>query len=66
MRPAREEMRLVIGSRLPEGILGFDKDQDRGCRRKGTDYMEFLCQLYDAKAACGRYFVHERTRLVPA
>ena len=51
---------------MPDVILGSDKDQNRGCRRKGTDHMEFLCQLHDAQAACGRYFVHERTRLVHA
>ena len=29
--------------------------------KKDKDHMEFLCELYEAQAACGRYFVHELT-----
>ena len=29
------------------------------CDKKDKDHMEFLCELYEAQAACGRYFVHE-------
>ena len=25
------------------------------------DNIEFLCELYEAQVACGRYFVHELT-----
>ena len=42
-------------------IIGSDKDQSRGCRRKDEDHVEFLCELYGAQVACGRYLVHEQT-----
>ena len=36
-----------------------DKDRNRGCKKKDKDHVEFLCELYEAQAAQGRYFVHE-------
>ena len=60
VRSARDEMRHIIGSSEPDVIIGADKDQNRECRKKDKD-MEFLCELYEAQAACGRHFVHELT-----
>ena len=37
-------------------IIGSDKDRNRGCKKKDTDRIEFLCELYEAQAAQGRYF----------
>ena len=31
------------------------------CRKKDKDHVEFLCELYEAQVARGRYFVHELT-----
>ena len=45
VRLAREEKRHTIGSSEPDVIIGFDKDQNRGCRKKDKDHMEFLCEL---------------------
>ena len=45
VRSAREEMRHIIGS----------------SELDVKDHMEFLCELYEAQAARGRYFVHELT-----
>ena len=59
MRSAREEMRHIIGSSEPDVIIGSDKDLNRGRKKKDKDHMEFLCELYEAQAAHGRYFVHE-------
>ena len=42
-------------------IFGSDKDQNRGCRKKDKDHMEFQCELYEAQVARGRYFVHPLT-----
>ena len=61
LRSAREETRHIIGSGNPDVIIGSDKDQNRGCRKKDKDHVEFLCELYDAQTACGRYFVRELT-----
>ena len=60
-RSAREEMRHIIGSSVPFVIIGPDKDQNRGCKKKDKDHMEFLCESYEVQAACGRHFVHELT-----
>ena len=53
-------MRHIIGSSEPDVIVGSDKDQNM-CREKDKDHVEFLCELYEAKVARGRYFVHELT-----
>ena len=65
-RRARDEMRHIIGSSEPDVIIGSDKDRNRGyrnrgCKKKDKDHIEFLCELYEAQAAQGRYFVHELT-----
>ena len=60
-RRARDEMRHIIGSSEPDVIIGSDKDRNRGCKEKDKDHVEFLCELYEAQAAQGRYFVHELT-----
>ena len=44
---------------MSDVIIGSRKDQTRGCKKKDKDHMEFLCELYEAQAASGRYFVHE-------
>ena len=58
-RRARDEMRHIIGSSELDVIIGSDKDRNRGCEKKDKDHIEFLCELYEAQAAQGRYFVHE-------
>ena len=60
-RPARDEMRHIIGSSELDVIVGSDKDRNRGCQKKDKDHLEFLCELYEAQASQGRYFVHELT-----
>ena len=60
-RLARGEMRHIIGSSKPDVIIGSDKDRNRGCKKKDKDHLEFLCELHEAQAARGRYFVHELT-----
>ena len=60
-RAARGEMKHIIGSSEPDVIIGSDKDRHRVCRKKNKDHMEFLCDLYEAHVARGRYFVHELT-----
>ena len=45
----------------PKVINGSDKDQNRRCNKKDKYHMEFMCELYEAQAACGRHFVHELT-----
>ena len=54
-------MRHIIGSSEPQVIIGSDKDRIRECRKKDKDHIEFLCELYEAQVARGRYFVHELT-----
>ena len=61
---ARDEMRHIVGSSEPGVIIGSDKDQNRGCKKKDKDHVGFLCELYEAQVACGRYFVHEVTSAV--
>ena len=51
----------ITGSSEPDVIIGSDKDRNRGCKKKDKDHIEFLCELYEAQAAQGRYFVHELT-----
>ena len=58
-RSARGEMRHIFVSSEPDVVIGSDKDQNKECRMKDLDHMEFLCELYDAQVSCGRYFVHE-------
>ena len=48
-RPARDEMRHIIGSSEPDVIIGSDKDRNRGCKKKDKDHIEFLCELYEAQ-----------------
>ena len=60
-KTARDEMRHIIGGSEPEVIIVSDKDQNRGCKKRDKDHLEFLCELYEAKLACGRYYVHELT-----
>ena len=43
-------------------IIVSDKDRNRGCKKKDKDHLEFLCELYEAQAAQGRYIVHELTQ----
>ena len=59
-RWARDGMRHIIGGSEPDVIIGSDKDRNR-CKKKDKDHIEFLCELYEAQAAQGRYFVHELT-----
>ena len=54
-------MRHIIRSSEPNVTIGSDKDQNRECRKKDKDHMEFLCELYEAQVARGCYFVHELT-----
>ena len=58
-RRARDEMRHI--SSEPDVIIGSDTDRNRGCKKKDKNHIEFLCELYEAQAAQGRYFVHELT-----
>ena len=60
-RSARDETRHVIGSSEPDVTIGSDTDQNRGCRKKNTDHVDFPCELHEAQVARGRYFVHELT-----
>ena len=60
-RRARDEMRHIIGSSEPDVIIGSDKNQNSGSKKKDKDHIEFLCDLYEAQAAQERYFVHELT-----
>ena len=55
---ARDEMRHIIGGSEPDVIIGSDKDQNRGCKKRDKDHLEFLCELHEAQVARGRYFVH--------
>ena len=59
-RRARDEMRHIIGCSELDAITGSDKDRNRGIK-KDKDHIEFLCELYEAQAAQGRYIVHELT-----
>ena len=48
------------GTARPTSSLG----PTRGCRKKDTDHVELLCDLYEAQAACGRCIVHELSSVV--
>ena len=61
MRSARDVMRRFVGGSARDIIIGSDKDQNKGSWKKDKDHVEFLCALYQAKAARRRYFVHELT-----
>ena len=61
VRSARDEMRHIIGRSKADVFIGSDKDQNRGCRKKEKDHVEFLCELYESQVARGRYFVHQLT-----
>ena len=54
-------MRHIIGNSEPDVIIGSDRDQNRRCIKKDKGHIEFLCELYEAQVARGRYFVHELT-----
>ena len=60
-KTARDEMRHIIGGSEPDFIIGSDKDQNRGCKKRDKDHLEFLCELHEAQEARGRHFVHELT-----
>ena len=61
-RAARDEMRHIIGSIEPDVIIGSDRDQNRmSAERRTRNHIKFLCELYEAQVARGRYFVHELT-----
>ena len=55
----RDEMRHIIGSSESDVIIRSGKDQNKGCGKKDKDHMAFLCDVYEAQVARGRYFVHE-------
>ena len=61
VKSARDEMRHIIGSSEPNVIIGSDRDQNRECRKRDKDHTGFLCELYEAQVARGRYFVHDLT-----
>ena len=46
---------------MPDVIIGSDNDQNRGCKKRDKDHLEFFCELFEAQVARGRYFVHELT-----
>ena len=50
-KSARDEMRHIIGSSEPDVIIGSDRDQNRWCRKKDKDHIEFLCELCEAQVA---------------
>ena len=58
-RPARDEMRHIIGSSEPDVISWSHRDRNRECRKKYRDHILFLCELHEAQVARGRYFMHE-------
>ena len=55
-KTAGDEMGHIIGGSEPDVIIGSDKDQNRGCKKRDKDHLEFLCELYEAQVARGRYF----------
>ena len=61
VKSARDETRHIIGSSELDVIIGSDREQNRGCRKKDKDHLEFLCELHEAQVARGRHFVHELT-----
>ena len=61
VRSAWDEMRHFFGSSEPDVIIGTNKDQNRACRKRDRDHMEFQCELYDRKWRAVRFIVHELT-----
>ena len=61
VRSARDEVRHIIGSSKPHVIVGSQKDQTGDARRRTNITWKFMCELYEAQVASGRYFVHELT-----
>ena len=53
--------RDIMEMRQHDVFTESDKNQSRGWRKEHKDHMEFLCDLYDAQVASGRYCVHEQT-----
>ena len=49
VKSARDEMKHIIGSSELDVIIGSDRDQNRECRKKDKDHMEFLCELNEAQ-----------------
>ena len=45
VKSARDEMRRIIGSSELDVIIGSDKDQNIGCKKRDRDHTEFLCEL---------------------
>ena len=60
-RPARDEMRRIIGSSELGVIIGSGRDRSRECRKTDKDHTGFLREPYEAQAARGRHVVHELT-----
>ena len=50
VRSARDDMRHITGGSGPDHITGSDKDQNRGCKRRDTDHITLLCQLYEVQS----------------
>ena len=50
VRSARDDMRHITGGSGPDHITGSDKDQNRGCKRRDTDHIKLLCQLYEVQS----------------
>ena len=50
-RPARDEMRHIIGSSEPDVIIESDKDRNRGCKKRDKDHLEFLCTVRSTSGA---------------
>ena len=60
-KTARDEVRHIARGSELDVVVGSDKDQNRGCKKRDKDHTEFLCELHEAQVARGRYFVHELT-----
>ena len=41
VRSARDEMRHIVGSSEPDVVIGSDQGQNRGCKTKDKNHMEF-------------------------
>ena len=57
VRSARDEMRHIVGINEPDVIIGFDKDQNRGCKKKDKYLMEFRTVR---SASCARSLLRAR------
>ena len=60
-RLARDEVRHIVGSSEPDVIIRSDTDQNRGCKKKDKNHVEFSFELCEAQAPQGRNFLHELT-----